>query len=419
MNNTTKHFSYRAIVCCIFIAFNAQAQTDLPVSSTEPSSDKINTETEYHWVEPIFGPEFTFVNWDPYTQTISSANSGTAAHSGYLLRARQHLVESQPELEKFNESANAKFTSPEGWDFTISTDPGVTEVQMAPQTVQFFSEHSSNMQDAIFETAHSANLIASLFQGGGHINIGRNIFEANPLLFRNFLVDFLNHSELSMGILSYDTNNAAPLPLLSDSVQNGIKEAIETFDQNYKEDPSGRLLAYHNLHNSLLRLLVYSNFRVIWPDRNRYIYKHSAISFQGNSPRIEIRSVRPQASFDVWVRQIRLFRNRLLYLSQFKEPIAHELKVKPFSDDILVDAKYVYEPPIDPQLALRAFYEYVTGAGELWQNHRDYLWPAWVYPLNKPIEESELYKFENSDWFKQKEKTEDNPAGCKELISEK
>ena len=131
-------------------------------------------------------------------------------------------------------------------------------------------------------------------------------------------------------------------------------------------------------------------------------YKSFAINFshvnEGDEARIEIRAVRPQASMNVFVRQIDLFQHRFDYLATLDHPIplAPMIPVEPLKVDI-----HKLTPPVSAQDALRAFYQYVRESGLRWRDHRDYLWPQW-------ISGGELEKFESSPWFENQEME----AGC-------
>jgi hypothetical protein len=364
------------------------------------------------WSEPIFGPEMTFIKWNPETEKFESLQEDKLHKViKYVFHLHNHLIINQPPAEQFRKSGMPPlyiFTSPDGWDFMVTTDPGVVEIKMSPETALFFEQHASNIQDAIFTSAHAVNLYPALFTGGGHISIGKKIFEDDALLFRNFLVDFFNHAELSMGIMGYDTNNALPLNMLHPARIEIFKSAIQKFDRNYNPAPQQKSTQLETLRKDLVDFFDSSG------PRDAYIWKNPGASRAakfhafnlGNfwtttsAARVEIRSVRPQTSFDVFVRQIRLFRNRLKYLKRIDQPIPFKPGVRvnlgrPGFDDN-------FDPPVDPQEALRAFYKYVRESGENWQDHRDYLWPAWVHPL-EPVE-SELSRFERSRWFQKQER---------------
>lgn len=367
------------------------------------------------WVEPIFGPEFTFAKLNALNGKIESPKERDA--NNYISWLLQHLITNQSKNDQFLFSIDDSelsttsigrtdeldiphyiFESPEGWGFTVTSDPGVLEIKMPPKTNLFYSAHSANMQDAIFQSAHRVGLYPALFQGGGHVNIGKNIFEHDVLLFRNFLVDLINHSELALGIMNYDLKNAAPILMLDTETLKRLRVAIDDFDRQYSQKIEEQKSQLDFLAKRVHGLLYHSRYR---HDMLSERGKHTAFSLIEFSTRFEIRSVRPQANFDVFVRQTRLFRNRLNYLKQIKRPIPVHPHIHVYSDELIAnDQKYFFTPPVDPQAALRAFYSYVTEAGELWQDHRDYIWPAWVNPLNKTLEESELYKFEQSRWFK-------------------
>jgi hypothetical protein len=57
---------------------------------------------------------------------------------------------------------------------------------------------------------------------------------------------------------------------------------------------------------------------------------------------------------------------------------------------------HLINPPVKAQTAMKAFYRFVTESSERWQEHRDYLWPAWEST-------GELRRFESSTWFLNRE----------------
>lgn len=339
----------------------------------------------------IFGPEFTFTNFE----------AGISAAPKVIERMHNHLVLGQPEGAKFIRSdgkSGGEFLSPNEWSFHHHIEEEVIEVRMAPQTAEFYRHFASDMQDAIFVSAANEGFFPAMFRGGGHINVSSRSFLEDPLLFRNFIVDILNHNELFMGVFGYDTNNALPLPLASERVIAAVKGAILDFDSGrYKSEMDMVQFAKH------LGVALSSgsdSFWGLWNNKqtNR-LPKFNALSFfhfgGDEADRLELRGVRPQASVDVWVRQIDLIYHRLLYLEKIRQPIPLKWKV-PLGPVASTEA-VLLNPPIDPQLALRAFYEYVTESGVSWSQHRDYLWPKWMT-------DGELEKFENSSWFKEREK---------------
>lgn len=325
-------------------------------------------------LEIQFGPEFTFGKLDGSKPDLQLV----------IGRMRRHLVNGQPRGAKFryypSKTGTARFQSPNGWSFTVTEDSGVIEVLMKPMTVEMYDQHKDDIQDAIFASAANVDHFPLKWHGGGHINFNYQIFKEDPLLFRNFVVDSFNHNELFMGIFGYDTHNALSWNIHQRKLEK-FRDVIASFDQgNYQFQLSSFV---DDLIDSLNRLTFVKDFD--WDDRR--LIKEHAINLEVTSEgRVEIRAVRPQVSAEMWVRQIRLIRNRLVYLKNLSRP----LEIKPIVAMEKIDfVKHLLEPPVDPQEALRSFYVYLTESGEKWQDHTDYLWPKW-------IETGEVQKFERS-----------------------
>lgn len=345
---------------------------------------------------PRFGPEFTF---------------GPENMDAFYNRLDQHLLHDQPRGAKFKKISIADYESPNGWTIDIMPDHGVAEVRMAPMFVDEYERYAADIQDAIFVSAANEGMFPLLYQGGGHINLDVGYFEKQPpVLLRNFLVDWWNHSELALGVFSYDTHNGISLSQAT-GVRRGVARVIRQFD----DGEFGSIQRTNS--RTVLRFLQALNeefhggedpFVQLWTKNGHRWVKDYEISFEDSTGlegrrRIEIRSVRPQSSMDVWLRQISLIRDRIFYLKKRfgREPIAIEPSYQ-FPAHLEKKAKaFKLNPPIDPQEALRGFYTYLTEAGHTWSDHRDYLWPQWtIKPTDGP---SELARFEKSTWFKKQE----------------
>jgi hypothetical protein len=115
----------------------------------------------------------------------------------------------------------------DGWWFDIATDPRVVEIQTAPSTVEQLEKYKQRIQEDIFGSAEKTGLsvtdITKVFGHGwaaGHIHIGASsAFDGNAQLFRNFLVDYVNHPELGTGLFSNDWSNAPPLTALPKKIR--------------------------------------------------------------------------------------------------------------------------------------------------------------------------------------------------------
>lgn len=344
----------------------------------------------------LFGPEFTFVD-------LESSEQKPANVSRVIFRMHNHLVLGQPEGARFSREEDpgqvrGSFTSPNGWKFTHHPDGSLGfEVQVTPGTIEYFRKYAADMQDAIFVSAANEGFMPALFYGGGHINISFKPFLTDPLLFRNFIVDLWNHNELFMGVFGYDTNNALPLDLANPYDIGEVKKIIARFDAGEFRDTSGMIEFTRHLKHALDTAdpLLRMWHAVGYSTRTKF----HAISFNriamNDSGRLELRGVRPQASMDVWLRQIELLHARLKYLEKVRVPIPYRPRVSFVVDE--VRSNHMLNPPLDPQLALREFHGYVRQSGKKWEDHRDYLWPQW-------ITDGELDKFEKSKWFLRRER---------------
>lgn len=331
-------------------------------------------------LEPIrFGPEFTFMAFG------ENANIPDLVH--HIIN---HVTVDQPVGAKFvyrRDGMHYRETlrSPNGWMMSFYQDSGGLEVLTNPMTVADFKKYKSDIQDAIFASASVKGYFPALWQGGGHINIDVTNFEKNPMLFRNFVVDLLNHNELFMGIFEFNAEKksvAIPHELMSSNISAALN-MIEISRRNHS-------LSFHSMVETFQQFLKGSSFAFnkIWDDR-----------------RFEIRAVRPQASMDVWIHQIELFESRLKYLERFRGPIPYAPRV-PWQESSING-----KPPVDPQAAMKSFYVYVRESGLKWQDHRDYLWPLWVQAQEGETQ-SEREKFEASEWFKAQE----NSLSCENRL---
>jgi len=367
----------------------------------------------------LFGPEFTFgvqfvngqvINLDSSTN-FDEANSETddLGEEGLYKKLRRYhrtlkeqLVAKPRQNKKFKAWRN-RYTSPKGWAFFVNTDPGVIEIQMSPMTVKNYKKNAKAIQRAIFSTAAKLSFYPALFTGGGHINIGLKEFEENPRLLRNFIIDYYNHVELSMGVMNYDVHNAASPLIYENHSHTQLLRLIEYIDHALKLKPvteefadSINLIEPDESRINIVKDLLHS-FGAFDNPKDVFGGIHIAAALRGRAHysdikgRLEIRAVRPQASMDVWVRQIQLLQKRLEYLDSLDGLVEYKstlsLNPGPYSPSDH------YNPPVNAQEALKAFYLYVTESKEKWQDHRDYLWPKW-------ITNGEIDRFEQSDWFK-------------------
>lgn len=336
----------------------------------------------------LFGPEFTF--------TKNGERPGDEEYNKVKRRMMDHLIEGQPEGAKFK-MEGSKFISPNGWWFTLNRDPGVFEVQMSPLSLEQIRRFKDDIQDAIFSSMANEGYFPWDYMGGGHINMDTGIFGEDILLARNFIVDFLNHNELSMGALGYSTISAGPFLVFKPEHQ---AKALEVIDKVDAGEYGGSATGIARFFKDLDSIFTSAHGRL----RNGGHYKHTELHF-GTAGLLEIRAVRPQANMSVWIHQLELIEGRINYLRRIRTPIPYKPVVPLVSYLNILESdpqSHVWHPPIDSQQALRSFYMYVSQSGLPWTDHRDYLWPDWK-KRGEDGSLSPLEIFEKSVFFKTRE----------------
>ena len=175
--------------------------------------------------------------------------------------------------------------------------------------------------------------------------------------------------------------------MLSPHAVDTIKDAIEKFDQS-----AGGISALKVFLRQINEATssAYDPFITMWGDFPEPVrYKMTAISLTNlgidadNFNRIEMRSVRAQMDVYVWIRQIRLIRNRIRYLETLDEPIPYnpsfELShIRALATELTELEHYKLNPPAEAQEALKAFQKFVEESGENIHDHLDYVWPEWI-----------------------------------------
>ncbi|MCB9062772.1 MAG: hypothetical protein H6622_14720 [Halobacteriovoraceae bacterium] len=199
-----------------------------------------------------------------------------------------------------------------GLHYSVVADFMATEISMGKLTLNQILDHKMEIDEFIFKRTKSYGLspvkgleIFSTFQ----INIGfADVFEKNPLLFLNFLIDLANFSSLSNGTLGKDTYNAKNIYHRVNSPRNLkiiVNDARKALDEN--QFPSSMEIA-----NDYYKYIQGSNrgkgdsvnvWSIIDPD--------TPIS----EKRIEIRFLRMVNSMEKYISLIKIFQQRIESLS--------------------------------------------------------------------------------------------------------
>lgn len=153
-------------------------------------------------LDPKFGPEFTFSSqraWDsPLVLHGALENIVLELNKKYPRAGHKLTQVSDPKNN--SERMAFLFEYPDGFWIRFTIDEGAVEVQTKPQTRSEWQKREEQIQADIFDIAAKAGLQPAIGlgehrNGGGHISIGADIFDANPMLFSRFLADYANHPE--------------------------------------------------------------------------------------------------------------------------------------------------------------------------------------------------------------------------------
>jgi hypothetical protein len=174
----------------------------------------------------LAGPEWEVTNGvlmrgDPWMDaeeasvwTVSDANEAGRDRLTNMIWSRCPNCIFEEKANKFG-TPIYKVTFPElgHWYAIINVDPGTVEIQAKPLTVDEWRRYADKIQYYIFDSARAVKLEARWdLRSAAHIHFGlQSTFEGDRLLFRNFVVSFMNHPELAQGIMEYDIGNAPSL----------------------------------------------------------------------------------------------------------------------------------------------------------------------------------------------------------------
>ncbi len=192
----------------------------------------------------------------------------------------------------------------------ISTDPSVIEIQTKPSTVAEYKKSRVHM-DRLFSVGEAVGIKPHSFNGGGHIHMDiKSAFGNDVKLFRNFLVDFMNHQELGGdGVLGGDFQNAPHLSELEKFQRREFRKVIGEFD-------SGEINSIRELTDAINKR-VYRGNPAGWGPTEKYqaLNLLRALLEDGEST-VEFRGIDPQRDFDEFLKQINLFEKRIEFLKK-------------------------------------------------------------------------------------------------------
>jgi hypothetical protein len=307
---------------------------------------------------PIFGPEWEFTR-----EALYDRAPALLPWSEGLERAQFKLInkifelcpecKGRSEVNKYGfERYRITFPQLEGWWILVDIDPGVIEVTAKPLSLEKYAQFAPEIQRLVFDAAKSVNIFPDFRANAHQFHMSlKDTFDDDALLFRNFLVDFVNHSELSSGILESDFGNAAPLAALLREKQLAFGEIIRRFDEE------------GNWSIKKLAGEIYSDVQDVTFDgssspEQKYqdinITRVAESGWRSGERTVEMRAVHGQPTIYGFARVLELFQARLFYLKKLGDQ----------------GVRVAYEGPRSKKMtraeAEASFRRYVTEAGLDW-----------------------------------------------------
>jgi hypothetical protein len=294
-----------------------------------------------------------------------------------------------------------RLTYPDGWYLEYFSDPGVIEVNSSPMTYETALSNCSRMQRDIFDAMEFIGQAPQLFAGAGHIHIDIKAFEGKYLYFRNFLIDFFNHSSLTNGALNDDKYNSIGVADLPVENRDVLKLILNEYDILKFSD---EILRIKSLAKSITDYVytIAEGRDPIYPfqdHKTRPVKYHainlknvyeSALSSGGNT--IEIRCLRPQESSLALIQIINLFEERIKFIKTINYPL--EFKNQRAFHLFMTNEQWEMPSELErlsneAQGVLTEFHTYVKEAGLNWIDYKKFVLPWWHG------EGGEIEKFEN------------------------
>lgn len=265
-------------------------------------------------------------------------------------------------------------TFPNGYYILVDCDPGVVEIQTKPLPYIEYVKLANFIQKNIYNVAAKVGLTPSN-STDGHSNISVETAFKNVKNLSAFILDMVQHPELSMGVLGHDLMNAPPLQILTREQQNNFYELI----QNIKDNKIFGINAFlkqmmdkvyyqagpYNQHSEL----VGDHYQAVNIDRLRQHYPGF------NDQPIELRFTSSKPDFKSVLLTYELLLKRIVYLTKNRS---------------LDQLRHIEK--IDPRMAitmsasekLTRFYVFVTEMGGNFDRYRPLIYDPII--VNAPLD---------------------------------
>lgn len=322
---------------------------------------------------PTFGPEFTFVGLSTFS-SLGVLSIGNIRARDELAREILKKCEARGDCSvtrKFRKwflGRDQVIQYNDGFWIRVSTDNDVVEVQTSPLTLNQFKNQRDRIQTDLFDSAEAIGLKPSTFgKGGGHIHMGiKSAFNEDVLLFRNFLVDVLNHSAGALGADQVSYKRNAERLNTRQAAQDRFERVINDFD-------NGKYRTIEELSWAIVKRVYLWQVEGM---RFQEINLLRVLGFAWNPAKrtIEFRGVDPQQNIDVFLKQIEIFHSRLEYLKTLQGRIQYRNRTLGGQPN-----------------QISGLYGYVVGSGLDWSNFKE-VWTPYNSredrDLNPPIQEA-------------------------------
>lgn len=175
----------------------------------------------------------------PYSSENEEAMVNAYNKARELMHGRKDVkfIRYYPESSKWTDDY-FRVEYKDGFYFDVTMDPACLEVIPKPMTISELRKNKERIQKDIFDMLKASGLEPHRAFGGGHIHLGAiSAFGNDVKLFRNFLVDTANHTELASGALENDAENATPLYKLNKNQRKAFKKLIDRADEKEFKTP--------------------------------------------------------------------------------------------------------------------------------------------------------------------------------------
>lgn len=298
------------------------------------------------WAQGTFGAEFTMSSSTlrrapltyPTPDDDISTEFGRKTIQDFADRVKRQCpgCQVEPTRDRYELPAY-RVTLPDGFRFHITLDPAVIEIVPDAATLEGFKRLEKILDPLVFGIGQSLGQAPITDLGGGHIHLGiRSHFQGNPVLFRNFMVDWMNHPDLMSALTGSKYNSPTFLDLPSGRDQ-AFRSLLAEFDQRlqregFLEKPGRDPARGEQLMVEFARALqtrVYTETLIQgWTPTEKYqavnVTRLADDKVPWSQKTVELRFLAGQKSVNEFIELAWLFEGRIEFLKTKKGLIQHQ-----------------------------------------------------------------------------------------------